>query len=361
AFRSALSFSSSNSFRRSSRHNENSALPSTSYYCRKSSLVTKSSENLKIDFNDDNVSTGDNATTIIDIVSAVGEKHPTIIGATSVPMPKRQTLVGVSKQKEKLTQSRSFMFKHRTNNSNNNNSYPYRRKRISDIALNSRNFHHHHQQQHHFHHVHGYHNSCSFSTNNENNFDADNLLFDEELSAFRESMEEKLERANVPIFIVLLVMMGYLCSGGLLFSVWEKWDFLDAFYFCFCNLATIGFGDMFPGASLVNDRHAQQKLMITSFYLLFGMALIAMCFNLAQEQVVTKMTELAVRFGMVKLESFSSMMMIEDESAALQLHRTHSKRRRTYGTIEIGQLLHSLIAPFVPVAVLGSTWKKDPY
>jgi len=31
-----------------------------------------------------------------------------------------------------------------------------------------------------------------------------------------------------------------------------------------------------------------------------------MCFNLAQEQVVTNMTKLAIRFGMIKLDSLSS-------------------------------------------------------
>lgn len=46
-----------------------------------------------------------------------------------------------------------------------------------------------------------------------------------------------------------------------------------------------GFGDKFPGASVGNDKDAQKKLVITSVYLLFGMALLAMCFNLAQEEV----------------------------------------------------------------------------
>lgn len=47
-----------------------------------------------------------------------------------------------------------------------------------------------------------------------------------------------------------------------------------------------GFGDKFPGASVGNDKDAQKKLVITSVYLLFGMALLAMCFNLAQEEVI---------------------------------------------------------------------------
>lgn len=57
-----------------------------------------------------------------------------------------------------------------------------------------------------------------------------------------------------------------------------------------------GFGDKFPGASVGNDKKAQEKLVITSVYLLFGMALLAMCFNLAQEEVVNKVAWLANKF-----------------------------------------------------------------
>lgn len=45
-----------------------------------------------------------------------------------------------------------------------------------------------------------------------------------------------------------------------------------------------------------NDKEAQEKLVITSIYLLFGMALLAMCFNLAQEEVVNKVAWLANKF-----------------------------------------------------------------
>ncbi|VDM43987.1 unnamed protein product [Toxocara canis] len=59
---------------------------------------------------------------------------------------------------------------------------------------------------------------------------------------------------------------------------------------------TFRFGDKFPGASVGNDKEAQEKLVITSVYLLFGMALLAMCFNLAQEEVVNKVSWLANKF-----------------------------------------------------------------
>jgi hypothetical protein len=68
------------------------------------------------------------------------------------------------------------------------------------------------------------------------------------------------------------------------------------FFFSLSIFLFLGFGDKFPGASVGNDKEAQEKLVITSVYLLFGMALLAMCFNLAQEEVVNKMAWMAKKF-----------------------------------------------------------------
>uniref|UniRef100_A0A183ELU8 Potassium channel n=1 Tax=Gongylonema pulchrum TaxID=637853 RepID=A0A183ELU8_9BILA len=103
----------------------------------------------------------------------------------------------------------------------------------------------------------------------------------------KESVEAQLQRISVPLSLVFFTMFAYLVAGSVLFCLWEGWTFLDSFYFCYISLTTIGFGDKFPGASVGNDKDAQKKLVITSVYLLFGMALLAMCFNLAQEEVIS--------------------------------------------------------------------------
>jgi hypothetical protein len=47
------------------------------------------------------------------------------------------------------------------------------------------------------------------------------------------------------------------------------------------SFSTIGFGDLMPGNSLLTGRDgSQKKLIITSAYIIGGMALIAMSFNL---------------------------------------------------------------------------------
>ncbi|CAG2163016.1 unnamed protein product [Oppiella nova] len=106
-------------------------------------------------------------------------------------------------------------------------------------------------------------------------------------------------RVHVPITLCLVLLTSYVCGGGVLFSLWEGWNFLDGAYFCFVTLSTIGFGDLVPGASVVGSDSSQEKLVICSLYLLAGMALLAMCFNLMQEEVIHKVRSCGQRLGII--------------------------------------------------------------
>ncbi|OQR77156.1 potassium channel subfamily K member 18-like [Tropilaelaps mercedesae] len=95
----------------------------------------------------------------------------------------------------------------------------------------------------------------------------------------------------------MAIITLYICAGAFLFSFWEKeWDYLEGSYFCFVTLSTIGFGDLVPGQSIEGS---EQKLAICSIYLLAGLALIAMCFNLVQEQVVYKLRKMGKHLGVI--------------------------------------------------------------
>uniref|UniRef100_A0A915HR14 Potassium channel domain-containing protein n=1 Tax=Romanomermis culicivorax TaxID=13658 RepID=A0A915HR14_ROMCU len=50
---------------------------------------------------------------------------------------------------------------------------------------------------------------------------------------------ERTDARNVPLWLVLFTMIVYLMIGAVMFAVWEKWDFLDSFYFCFISLTTL--------------------------------------------------------------------------------------------------------------------------
>ncbi|EDV42671.1 uncharacterized protein Dana_GF18109 [Drosophila ananassae] len=124
----------------------------------------------------------------------------------------------------------------------------------------------------------------------------------------------------VPSTACLWVIFFYVLTGTVMFANWERWSFLNSFYFCMTSLCKIGFGDFVPGASLTTaadvnaatqklqedisadpnelaqlqsvaaDQHS--KLAINFVYMLLGMGLVAMCRNLMREEVRVKLREM---------------------------------------------------------------------
>jgi len=90
---------------------------------------------------------------------------------------------------------------------------------------------------------------------------------------------------HVPLHVSLLLLAGYVLLGSLLFGLWEPdWGILVGSYFCFITLSTIGLGDVVPGTSL-DAWSSTPKLVLCSLYVVCGLALLAMCFDLMQDQV----------------------------------------------------------------------------
>lgn len=61
--------------------------------------------------------------------------------------------------------------------------------------------------------------------------------------------EDELDKEDVPVLLVFTILLLYIAFGGVLFALLESWTYVDAFYFSFVSLTTIGFGDLVP------DRH----------------------------------------------------------------------------------------------------------
>ncbi|RNA07569.1 potassium channel subfamily K member 18-like, partial [Brachionus plicatilis] len=105
---------------------------------------------------------------------------------------------------------------------------------------------------------------------------------------------------TVPISITLFVLSNYILLGGIFFKTLEEWTVIEGVYFCFITLSTIGLGDYVPGNSINDsDTQAELKLVGCSLYLLIGLSLLVMCFNLMQEEVTAKFKKLAVRLGII--------------------------------------------------------------
>lgn len=121
---------------------------------------------------------------------------------------------------------------------------------------------------------------------------------EEELSIESGSIAESrsgkvdISAVNIPITVSLVIMTALLYGGTKMFEAYEDWDGLTSFYFCFISLTTIGFGDYVPGDSVTSSMGGTTnfRFIYCSVYLMFGLALLSMCFNLMQEEVVHKFT-----------------------------------------------------------------------
>ncbi|XP_029159233.1 uncharacterized protein LOC114931398 isoform X2 [Nylanderia fulva] len=124
---------------------------------------------------------------------------------------------------------------------------------------------------------------------------ADDIDFDYEYYTVADDHERQPTKP-VPIWLCVFLVVSYILGGAYLFSQWESWPFLDSAYFCFITLTTIGFGDFVPAYKL----DAQKGIALCSLYLLFGIALLAMSFNLVQEEVINNVKSVAKRLGIIK-------------------------------------------------------------
>ncbi|XP_044262602.1 potassium channel subfamily K member 9 isoform X1 [Tribolium madens] len=101
--------------------------------------------------------------------------------------------------------------------------------------------------------------------------------------------EKVHKRIVVPTTACLWVMGGYILTGAIMFAEWEHWTYLDSAYFCVTSLCKLGLGDFVPGTASQNGN--ESKLVINFIYILVGMGLVAMCFNLMREEVRVKVEE----------------------------------------------------------------------
>nr|XP_006630655.1 PREDICTED: potassium channel subfamily K member 18 [Lepisosteus oculatus] len=91
---------------------------------------------------------------------------------------------------------------------------------------------------------------------------------------------EELDKLNVPMAVILVVVFAYILLGALTLPLWETdWNTFDAFYFCFITLTTIGFGDIVP--------NHPKFFLLTSLFIIIGMAIMSMAFKLGQFRIIS--------------------------------------------------------------------------
>nr|XP_027203314.1 uncharacterized protein LOC113797174 [Dermatophagoides pteronyssinus] len=152
-----------------------------------------------------------------------------------------------------------------------------------DLDLNHQHLHHHH----HHHLYHKLHQS-----------DSSNLGFDD-----FGANNSRMATDNVPFYFCFLLITLYIMAGSIMFHIWEGLPILDGAYFCFVTLSTIGFGDILPEKTLSsssstanqNQTESKKRIIIIVIYILGGMTLVAMSFNLIYEQLAFKFKKIGYK------------------------------------------------------------------
>jgi hypothetical protein len=113
------------------------------------------------------------------------------------------------------------------------------------------------------------------------------LPIDIDAISFSDSHTSSIHGLSIlaPICLCFSMMIIYIVIGALVLYRLENWPILDGIYFCFMALSTIGFGDLMPG--LKKDSSA--TLWFLSIYIMSGMALTAMCFNVLHDEIMHRL------------------------------------------------------------------------
>ncbi|XP_043923286.1 potassium channel subfamily K member 1-like [Protopterus annectens] len=83
------------------------------------------------------------------------------------------------------------------------------------------------------------------------------------------------------LFLVILVCF-FILPAVIFSAIEESWSFLDAFYFCFISLSTVGLGDYVPGEKYGQKLRAFYKISVT-VYLLLGLIMLLLLLQTFQK------------------------------------------------------------------------------
>uniref|UniRef100_A0A914DMQ2 Potassium channel domain-containing protein n=1 Tax=Acrobeloides nanus TaxID=290746 RepID=A0A914DMQ2_9BILA len=87
--------------------------------------------------------------------------------------------------------------------------------------------------------------------------------------------EGELESRTIPIWLALMICIGWICLCAGLFCIWEtRWSYFTSLYFFFISLSTIGLGDVVPD---------HPHMLILMFWLvIIGLSIVSMLLSVIQ-------------------------------------------------------------------------------
>lgn len=101
-----------------------------------------------------------------------------------------------------------------------------------------------------------------------------------------------------PLGLCLMIMLTYIILGSIILIKLESWPFLDCCYFCFMSLSTINLTDIV----IFKKNIKNTTIWLCSMYILTGLALTAMCFNILHEELLKRLKKQLINGLIVKKE-----------------------------------------------------------
>lgn len=95
-----------------------------------------------------------------------------------------------------------------------------------------------------------------------------------------------LTYTHLVIVAVFVLVAFFLVPAAVFNSIEKEWNYLDALYYCFISLSTIGLGDYIPGDQQEQSYRAFYKIA-TTFYLIIGIMFVMLLIN-----VITQIPQL---------------------------------------------------------------------
>ena len=92
--------------------------------------------------------------------------------------------------------------------------------------------------------------------------------------------------------VALAITVAFILAGADMYRQWEDWDYVEAVYFIFITLSTVGFGDVLPDCPGL--------FLLSYMYVLLGLALAGLTINILMESVALGIDSLETRLSAPK-------------------------------------------------------------
>ena len=108
----------------------------------------------------------------------------------------------------------------------------------------------------------------------------------------RKCKEQTVSQTELTL-VALVLCSAVLAGGAGAFHYFEGWDLVDAFYYCFITMSTIGFGDFvaLQNTTMLALQTRPEYVAFSILYILFGLTVFAAALNLMVLRLLTMNTE----------------------------------------------------------------------